>query len=50
VRFDCTIPAGSPTCHFTIWRGGEAEAAAWEAYTKRLEEKALERARKDEGR
>ncbi len=44
VRFDSTIPAGSPTCHFTIWRASEEEAAAWETYTRALEEKALKRA------
>ena len=21
IRFDCTIPGGAKTCHFTIWRG-----------------------------
>ena len=21
IRFDCTIPAGAKTCHFTLWRG-----------------------------
>lgn len=41
LRFDCTIPAGARTCHFTIWRGSEEEKAAWENYTRQLEEKAL---------
>jgi hypothetical protein len=42
-RFDTTIPAGAPTCHFTVWRSGGGDAAAWEQVTKRLEAKALER-------
>ena len=43
LRFDCTIPAGAGTCHFTIWRGGEEEKKAWEEHTRQLEEKALKR-------
>lgn len=45
VRFDSTIPAGAPTCHFTIWKGSEEEKEAWETYTKELEEKALKLSR-----
>jgi hypothetical protein len=41
VRFDSTIPAGAPTCHFTIWRGSEEERQAWGGYTRALEQKAL---------
>jgi hypothetical protein len=41
LRFDCTIPAGARTCHFTIWRGSEEEKKAWAEYTRQLEEKAL---------
>ena len=41
VRFDSTIPAGASTCHFTVWRGTEAEHAAWAAFTQKLEHKAL---------
>jgi hypothetical protein len=43
LRFDCTIPAGAQTCHFTIWRGSEEEREAWTEYTRQLEEKALQR-------
>jgi hypothetical protein len=41
VRFDTTIPAGAPTCHFTIWCASEEERHAWENYTQALEQKAL---------
>ncbi len=46
VRFDCTIPAGAETCHFTIWRGSPEEESRWEAYTQLLEQKALERSKR----
>ncbi len=46
VRFDSTIPSGSSTCHFTIWKASEQETAAWESYTRVLEEKALRKAKK----
>jgi len=42
VRFDSTIPAGAPTCHFTVWRASEEESSAWERYTEMLEEKGLQ--------
>ena len=45
VRFDTTIPAGAPTCHFTMWKGTDEERARWESYTRTLEQKALARAR-----
>lgn len=45
VRFDSTIPAGAPTCHFTLWKPGPEEKGEWEAYTKKLEDKALAYAR-----
>jgi hypothetical protein len=45
VRFDTTIPSGSETCHFTLWKAREGEKAEWERHTKLLERKALERAR-----
>lgn len=41
VRFDTTIPAGAPTCHFTMWRPTDAERAQWEKDTARMELKAL---------
>jgi hypothetical protein len=45
VRFDSTIPAGAPTCHFTIWKATDEERAQWDGYTQLLEAKALTRAR-----
>ncbi len=47
LRFDCTIPAGAKTCHFTIWRGSEEEKKAWAEYTRQLEVQALRRASGD---
>jgi hypothetical protein len=44
VRFDSTIPAGAPTCHFTIWRASGAESEEWAKYTKLVELKALKHA------
>ncbi len=41
VRFDSTIPAGAPTCHFTMWRATDAEKEEWAGYTRTLERKAL---------
>jgi hypothetical protein len=46
VRFDSTIPAGAPTCHFTLWKATEEEKAEWAGYTALLEAKALVRAKK----
>lgn len=46
VRFDFTIPAGAPTCHFTMWQGDAQDSAAWKQYTAALEKKALDLARK----
>ena len=45
VRFDSTIPAGAPTCHFTMWKATDEEKAEWGSYTKKLEKKALKIAR-----
>jgi len=42
VRFDCTIPAGAPTCHFILWKATAEEKAEWERYTELLERKALQ--------
>lgn len=47
-RFDSTIPAGAPACHFTVWRGNADAAREWAAYTRKLDTKALEMAQ-DEG-
>jgi hypothetical protein len=46
VRFDSTIPAGAPTCHFTLWKASDEERAQWASYTQLLEAKALARAKK----
>jgi hypothetical protein len=47
VRFDSTIPAGAPTCHFTMWKPTDGEREQWARYTSQLERKALERAKRD---
>jgi hypothetical protein len=46
VRFDSTIPAGAPTCHFTLWRATDEEARAWDEYSRTLEAKALVKIRR----
>ncbi len=46
VRFDTTIPSGAHTCHYTVWKPEGEEKKRWELYTKELERKALEHARK----
>lgn len=46
VRFDTTIPSGSHTCHFTMWRSSEEEKGVWNDYTQQLEHKALQNAAK----
>ena len=43
VRFDSTIPAGAPTCHFTMWKPTDEERTKWEEKTRLLELKALGR-------
>lgn len=49
VRFDSTIPAGAPTCHFSLWRGDAEAAREWTDYTRKLDEKALEIAQEHKG-
>jgi hypothetical protein len=46
VRFDSTIPAGAPTCHFTAWKPTQLERGAWAKKTEELERRALEQAKK----
>ncbi len=46
VRFDQTIPAGAPTCHFTMWRANDQEKAEWQETTRLIEAKALARAKR----
>jgi len=45
VRFDSTIPAGAPTCHFTMWRSPDGTPPAWSGYTDFVNQKALDHAR-----
>jgi hypothetical protein len=50
VRFDSTIPAGAPTCHFTMWRRhgeDDHDHSAWQEYTVEINERALEIARRE---
>jgi hypothetical protein len=47
VRFDSTIPAGAPTCHFTLWQGTDEDRVRWQQDTQLLEARALVRARGD---
>ncbi len=44
VRFDTTIPAGAPTCHFTIWKPDAEAREQWQQLTNKLEKKALQMA------
>lgn len=44
VRFDTTIPAGAPTCHFTMWRADQEATSKWQEYTQLVELKALKHA------
>jgi hypothetical protein len=44
VAFKTTIPSGSTTCLFEIFRGDPDASRAWVEYTRILEEKALEKA------
>jgi hypothetical protein len=43
VKFTCTIPSGARVCTFILWKASGAEKAEWESYTKKLEQKALEK-------
>ena len=50
VRFDTTIPSGSPTCHFTMWNaegaGDGGAKRAWTEMTEQIDKKAIEIARR----
>jgi hypothetical protein len=46
VRFDSTIPAGAPSCHFTMWKASDKERQQWEQVTQLIEAKALDRAKR----
>ncbi len=41
VAFTATIPTGSETCHFEVYRGDPEKARQWAEYTRLLEDKAL---------
>jgi hypothetical protein len=43
VRFDSTIPAGAPTCHFTMWKASDEERERWREDTELIEARALRR-------
>jgi hypothetical protein len=45
VRFDSTIPAGAPTCHFTMWKPDAGEQSQWAEKTRLIEAKALARSK-----
>jgi len=42
VRFNCTIPAGAESCHFTMWRSEPGGDRAWAEFTRKLDAKALD--------
>lgn len=42
VRFDSTIPAGAPTCHFTVWKPTEEERGTWAKKGEELSRRALQ--------
>ena len=46
VKLDTTIPSGSSTCHFTLWKATDEESRAWDGYSQLLEAKALARHKK----
>lgn len=41
VVFNTTIPSGSDTCHFEIFRGDPEKSRRWAEHTRQLEDKAL---------
>ncbi len=43
IAFESIIPAGAPTCKFRIWRKQPGEKDNWSAYTRKLEEKGLDK-------
>jgi hypothetical protein len=49
VKFDTTIPSGSDTCHFTVWKASDEEAAVWADTTRLIEAKALARSKRERG-
>jgi hypothetical protein len=49
VKFDTTIPSGAETCHFTMWKASDDEAAVWSDTTRLIEAKALARSKREQG-
>jgi hypothetical protein len=47
VKFTQTIPAGSETCRFVIWRATDQERSEWKEYSEQLDAKALELSRRE---
>jgi hypothetical protein len=47
ITFRTTIPAGSETCFFEVERGNPDEVRKWAEYTRFIEQKALEIAKKE---
>jgi hypothetical protein len=43
VRFDSTIPAGAPTCHFSMWKATDEDREQWRRDTELIEARALRR-------
>jgi hypothetical protein len=48
ISFDFSIPQGHDTCHFSIWKGTDADRARWAEDTRLIEAKALARAARRE--
>ncbi len=46
VAFQTTIPSGSETCYFELFRGDPEESRKWSEYTRLMEEKAIVIAKK----
>ncbi|MBW1894653.1 MAG: hypothetical protein JRI91_13290 [Deltaproteobacteria bacterium] len=47
VAFRTTIPSGSKTCYFEVYKGNPEETRKWAEYTRLIEDKALEIAKKN---
>lgn len=45
IAFESIIPAGASTCKFRVWRKKPGEEDNWSAYTKKLEQKGLNRSK-----
>jgi len=45
IAFENIIPAGAPTCKFHIWRKKPDEEDNWTTYTKKLEQRSMQRSK-----